>query len=272
MHRRIIFTDRSVVDFCKATQDINTVHDPGFMGSLGKRVIVPGMFAFSSTAILAADFIKTRADYIRVCFNTLLSSGDFADLVAVPDSVLPAEIRLSAINHKDTLTSADDYTRISRRGLLFVPQSEGKIRHLEVSESHIRDFARLIMCHDPELAGFLFSIAYASQALYAGIREASTVVEKEIDRLINGNNRISPFYHTLEIFLPPNFPFIIPNGTIGYRIHFIREKENRAYVANLQCEQEGRIIYRSVYKLVGIPDSIILRMAKGIHHTPGKGS
>ena len=228
------------------------------------------MFAFSSTAILASDFIKTRADYIRVCFNTLLSSGDFADLVAIPNSVLPTEIRLSAVNHKDTLTSNDDYTRISRRGVEFVPQTAGKIMHLPVNELNIRDFSRLIMCHDPELAGFLFSVAYASQALYAGIREASTAVEQEIDKLINGNNRISPFYHTLEIFLPPNFPFIQAKGTIGYRIHFEREKENRAYVANLQCEQEGRIIYRSVYKLVGIPDSIILRMAKGIHHPAGK--
>jgi hypothetical protein len=128
------------------------------------------------------------------------------------------------------------------------------------------------MCHDMELAGFLFSVAYASQALYAGIREASTEVEQEIDRLINGNNRISPFYHTLEIFLPPNFPFIQSEGTIGYRVHFVRERANRSYVAHVQCVQEGRIIYRSVYKLVGISDTIILRMAKGVHHPSDKGS
>lgn len=262
MRKRIIFTDRSIVDFCKATRDTNEVHDPVFMGNLHKRVIVPGMFAFTCTVNLTSEFVKTRASKIKVFFNTLLSSGDFADLSAIPDHDDPDRIRLSAINHKDTLASQEEFTHISRTGDFFVPQTEGSLLSLPVACDQVKTFATLTGCADPEVQGFLFSVAYASHALFERISRAETEIEQEIDRLINKESKVSPFYHILEIFLPELFVPMQCDGTIDFRIHFEREKKDRNYVANLQCEQNGSIIYRSVYKLIGIPDSIILRMAK----------
>ena len=262
MKRRIIFTDQSIVDFCTATKDTNEVHDPVFMESIGKRVIVPGMFAFACAATLSADFLRTRAGRIRVFFNTLLSSGDFADLIAEPQPILPETIRLSAINHKDTLASHEEYTLMQNHYESFVPQAEGIVLELPVSQEQISAFARLTGCADPDIHGFLFAVAYASHALFERIAMAETEVEKEIDWLINGDGNVSPFYHMLEIFLPGEFVQVEAGNRIQYRFHFEREKLHRNYIANLQCEQEGRIIYRSVYKLVGIPDAIILRMAK----------
>jgi hypothetical protein len=266
MKKRIIFTDKAIVDFCRATQDTNEVHDPAFMTGLNKRVIVPGMYAFCMTANLSAGFLKSGANYIRVCFNTLLSSGDLADLSAEQSPENPLEIRLSAINHKDTLTSRDEYTRIMKVDGEFVPQTTGLIRQLTVTKEQVDAFSSLISATDPGVADLLFAISYASQALLKSIREAGTGVEKEIDAVINGDSKISPFYHTLEIFLPPVFPGITKEGMLDYRIHIEREKANRAYVAHLQCEQDGEILFRSIYRLVGIADSVILRMAKEIHH------
>ncbi len=262
MKKRVIFTDQLIVDFCTVTRDTNEVHDPGFMGSIGKRVIVPGMFAFACAAGLSADYLKSGSGRIRVCFNTLLSSGDFADLVAVPETGIPGRIRLSAINHKDTLASREEYTHIDRSGTTFVPQTEGTMQHLPVTPHQVETFGALAGCADHDVRGFLFAVAYASHALFERIASAETDTEQEIDRLINGTTKVSPFYHMLEIHLPEPFVALEPKGMIDYRIHFEREKLNRNYTAKLQCEQDGKILYRSVYKLVGIPDAIILRMAK----------
>lgn len=262
--QRIIFKDSSITGFCKATQDTNEVHDPEFMAGIGKRVIVPGMFAFSSAANLAAEFLRNQANRLEVHFNALLSSGDFADLCAFHDPARPSEIRLAAINSRDTLMTRNEYTRMLRTDLPFSHQLVGRLHQLPFSGAQIDEFTALISANDKAVAGFLFSVAYASQALYKSIREAETEIEKEIDQLINGDSKVSPFYHSLEITLPERFVAPIPLIPIDYRIHFEREKLNRAYVALVQCEQQSAVIYRSVYKLVGIPDAVILRMAKDI--------
>lgn len=260
--RKVVFRDADIVDFCRATQDTNVIHNPGYMDSYGKRVIVPGMFAFSCTAILCGDFLKQSANRIQVFFNSLLSSGETIELCMEPNPCDPGEIRLRATNSRDMLTTREAYTRMMNGKVEIRPQQEGIFRSLPVSEEQIVLFEQLISSTDTQSARFLFAVSYASQALFRSIREANTEVEHEIDRLINGNLRISPFYHTLEITLPSQFPSLAGQGTLDYLIHFTREKLNKAYVACLECQQEQRIIFQSVYKLVAIPDSVILRMAK----------
>jgi hypothetical protein len=266
MKKRVLFTDQDIVDFCRSTQDTNVVHDQMFMTSLNKRVIVPGMYAFCMTANLAADFILGGANYFRVYFNTLLSSGDFADLCAISGPGPQEEIRLSALNHKDTLSSPGEHTSVMKTDIPFVPQDQGHVLQLPVTGRQVETFRRLISTTNGEVGDLLFTMAYASQALFRSIREPATDVEQEIISLVDGGNRISPFYHTLEIFLPTERPSLLTESLVDYRIHFERVKANRAYLAGVQCEQQGRILYRSVYKLVGIRDSVILRMAKEVHH------
>jgi hypothetical protein len=91
-----------------------------------------------------------------------------------------------------------------------------------------------------------------------------TDVEKEIDSVINGNSRISPFYHSLEILIPSPFPVIDPSHTFDYYIHFEREKPCRLYAAYVRLESGNKVIFHSRYKLMGISDLVILRMAKDI--------
>jgi len=123
--KKVIFTDAEIIEFCKATKDTNELHRPDFMGKMGKRVIVPGMFALSKTLVLDPEYLKTRVNYISVLFNTLLSSGDFATLSSSPVAGDPDVVRLSAINHKDTLASRDDYARMFKSERKF----EDFIRH-----------------------------------------------------------------------------------------------------------------------------------------------
>jgi len=269
MKKKIIFRDQDIVAFCKATCDTNDIHDPVFMTKLGKRAIVPGMFAFSMAANLASSYLKHEGNTIRVFFSTLLSSGDFATLMAEPetDTDTPS-IRISAINHKDTLTTNDEHTRIFHTDHPLPVQNHGILRRLQVADHQVKLFQTLIAADDPEVSGYLFTISYASQALFKSIREAETKVEHEIDELINRHRKISPFYQSLEITIPRPIPALILNHYLDYRISFERDKYHKAYYAYMQCEQNDTVFFRSKYRLIAISDGIILRMAKDITHHP----
>ena len=264
--RKVIFTDQEIVEFCKATCDTNVIHDPAFMEGLGKRVIVPGMFALSSTACLTGEFLRTRANSIKVLFNSLLSSGDFATLNVTEIPGNPGEVRLSAINHKDTLTTKDDYTRIYRTSELFPTDYSGIIHRLEVRPEQLISFSKLVKADDGEVSNFLFAVSYASQALLKAIHHPLTEEEKEVDELINGNSGVSPFYHTLDIQVPTPFPSVEPKGFMDYHVHFVREKIYKLYTAHVRCMSGDKIIFHSRYQMIGINNQIILRMAKDILH------
>lgn len=267
--KKIIFTDSEIVEFCKATKDTNELHNPEFMGKMGKRVIVPGMFALSRTVNLSADLLKSQVNVIKVLFNSLLSSGDFVTLCIISNPEDPCEVRLSAINHKDTLASKDDYTRMFRSDRGFENFIEGILHRINVNSQQIQSFTRLIGANDPDVANFLFAVSYGSQALLNAIDYPETEIEKEIDGAINRNSKVSPFYQSLEIHIPSPFPVFIPGLPIDYFIHYERETAFKLYVAHVRCEIAGKIIFHSQYKMGGIPDLVILRMAKDAHpHKP----
>ena len=261
--KKTIFRDTEIVEFCRATLDTNEIHDPAFMAKLGKRVIVPGMFALAQTVNLSSGFLKNEAKSIKVLFNSLLSSGDFVTLTT-SDSSDPSEIRLSAINCKDTLTSKDEYTRLSIMEAGFKSIHGGILRKLDVTPEQVTRFMNLVGADDIDVAHFLFAVAYASHALLRSITQPETEIEREIDETISRNASISPFYHTLEISIPAPFPVFDPVGELDYFIHFEQEKPLKLYGAYMRCEHNGMLIFTAHYKLVGIADRVILRMAKEI--------
>lgn len=266
--KKIIFRDTEIVEFCRATLDTNEIHDPLFMVKLGKRVIVPGMFALSQIVNFSDDFLKNHANSLNVVFNSLLSSGDFVTLCTSSSDDDPSEIRLSAINYRDTLTSNKEYTRLSVRETVFNINHEGILHRLEVKPEQVGKFMQLIGAEDHDVAHFLFAVSYASQALIRSINQPGTEIEKEIDETINKNNAISPFYHTLDIRIPNPFPIFDPVGELDYFIHFEREKHYKLYGAYVRCEHDKKLIFHAHYKLRAISNRVILRMAKSIrkHH------
>jgi hypothetical protein len=265
MQKKVIFSDSEIVEFCQATKDTNELHNPEFMGKLGKRVIVPGMFALSRTVNLNADFLKFRANAIKVIFNSLLSSGDFVTLCTQPHPENPYEVRISAINHKDTLASKDDYARMFRSENRFENFIDGIHHKIDLEIRQIECFKQLIGANDPDVANFLFAMAYTSRALLNAIDYPETETEKEIDSVINTNSKVSPFYQSLEIHIPSPFPVFIPESHIDYFIHYQREIPCKLYTAHVRCEINGKTIFHSQYKMGGIPDIVILRMAKDAH-------
>jgi acyl dehydratase len=262
--KKVIFRDTEIVEFCRATLDTNEIHDPLFMAKLGKRVIVPGMFALSLTVNFSADFLKNHANSLKVLFNSLVSSGDFVTLCASSSDDDPSEIRLSAIKYRDTLTSNNEYTRLSVKETAFNTDHKGILRRLEVKPEQVGKFRQLIGAEDKDVAHFLFAVSYASQALIRSIDQPETEIEKEIDETINKNNTISPFYRSLDIRIPNPFPVFDPVGELDYFIHFEREKLRKLYGAYVRCEHHGKVIFHAHYKLVGIANRVILRMAKTI--------
>jgi hypothetical protein len=264
--KKVIFGDKEIVEFCRATHDTNEIHHPVFMATLGKRIIVPGMFALSQTVNLSADFLRIHAKSLKVLFNSLLSSGDFVTLCSSPVNGIHSEVRLSAINCKDTLTSKDEFTRLSVKETSFKSDHKGLIRRLEVTAGQVETFKRLIECTNQDVAHFLFAISYASQALLKSIKEPMTEIEVEIGETISREHCISPFYHSLDINIPTPFPVFNPEGHLDYYVHFEREKVLKLYSAFVHCEHRGNIIFTAHYKLVGVNDKVILRMAKEIKH------
>ena len=265
--KKIIFGDKEIVEFCRATHDTNEIHDPAFMAKLGKRVIVPGMFALSQTVNLSADFLRNHAKSLKVLFNSLLSSGDFVTLCTSPTEGIHDEVRLSAINCKDTLTSKDEYTRLSVNKTSFNKSDhKGFLRRLEVKPEQVETFKRLVECTNQDVAHFLFAVSYASQALIRSIKDPVTEIEVEIGETISRDQCISPFYHSLDINIPEPFPVFSPEGHLDYYIHFEREKPLKLYSACVRCEHNGHLIFNAHYKLIGVADKVILRMAKEIKH------
>jgi len=267
--KKVIFTDHEIVEFCNSTKDTNVLHNPEFMGKMGKRVIVPGMFALSRTVNLSAELLKSQANVIKVLFNSLLSSGDFVTLCTIPNPENHCEVRLSAINHKDTLASKDDYTRMFSSKRKFENFIEGIHHRIDLDTQQIERFKRLIGANDQDVANFLFAVSSTSRALLNAINYPETEVEKEIDGVINRNNKVSPFYQSLEIHIPSPFPVFSPVPAIDYYIHYEREIACKQYTAHVRCEIDRKIIFYSQYKMGGIPDLVILRMAKDAHpHKP----
>lgn len=262
--KKVIFRDAQIIDFCVTTRDTNEIHNPEFMKALGKRVIVPGMLALSSTINLSAEFLKNGGNSILIYFNSLLSSGDFVTLGNTVNPDDPHELRLSAINHKDTLSTNEEYSRIFRRSGDFNLIYPGIRRSLSIEPSMVSRFSGLTMGTDTDICRFLFAVAYTSQALLKSIVEPETEVEREIGRVISRANQVSPFYHSLEIQIPAPFPQFDPQGELDYFIHFTREKPGKLYTAHVRCEHLGRLIFHSRYKMIGIPDRMIYRMAKDI--------
>jgi hypothetical protein len=260
--RKLIFSDAEIVEFCKATQDTNELHDPAFMGNIGKRIIVPGMFALSRTICLDEGFLKSRANVIKVLFNSLLSSGDFVTLSASPDPENPCELLLSAINHKDTLSSHFEHSFLFLTDRGFENFINGIHHRVEMDVQQVQKFKSLVGAKDPDVANFLFAVSFTSKALLNVIDHPETEIEKEIDELINKNSKVSPFYQSLEIHIPVPFPVFTPAESIDYFIHYQREIAYRLYTAHIRCETDGKILFHSQYKMGGIPDRVILRMAK----------
>jgi hypothetical protein len=262
MENKVLFTDSVVANFCKATVDDNPIHNPEFMYSQNKGVVVPGMLLFSTIVNMLHRKTKEYFNYYKLIFGNVICTNEPIDLGFETKG---EQNYLYAINGHDMFSTKHDRSVVLKNIDPKKPHPGGIVRAMPFQKTQLDTFRELTNSLNNTLSDFLFTIAYASAALFKAIREPITEVETEINRLLNkaiNPERVSPFYQTLEIFRVNPHAELTPEGTIEYNIRFNREKANKIYVAQVKCMHNSQCFYQSVYRLVAIPDRLIFRMVK----------
>ncbi|MDO9511491.1 MAG: hypothetical protein Q7J34_07010 [Bacteroidales bacterium] len=260
-------TDKEIVQFCRATCDYNVIHDPAFMNMAGKRVIVPGMLLFCT--IFGKHYAESNAkpDSIRILFNSVVHEGESIQLITeeCPDD--PNCAYISALNGRDSFRYKDDRSRLYIRSSAPTIFGQGWIYNINFSQDQLKNFQEVVQIHDNDLANILFSVAYASRALLLSIEQPYDIFEEEIANMLNKNGSedpMSPIYQTLDIYLETSTLELDKSEPLEFLLGYERETLNRTYIAHVQCSHKGKIIYHSSYKLSGIPDRMIMRMAHNL--------
>lgn len=267
MDKDITFTDQQAISFCEITCDNNLIHNPAHMHSLNKRVVVPGMFVFSSTLCHLREAFEKGADTIKVFFNSVIHTNETVHIKGDLVSVQPIEVLMSANNGHDSFTLKDERSKIYKRAHYYYHNNQGYVRTLDYTELQLAIFGKLTGCFDNLLNSLLFSVAYASNALFQAIQNPLTEVEQEINVLIDKTlnpDKVAPFYQSLEIYLDSGIQPIKPSGQLEYKIDFEREKKNKTYIAHVLCQQNGQKIYQSDYKMISVPERLIMRMVRDV--------
>ncbi len=265
MRQEITFTNNQVSRFCEATHDKNIIHNPHYMSELNKQVVVPGMYVFATAVNILKDVIRLGADTIRVFFNSVIHTDETVEISGTQTGYEPIEMLMSANNGHDSFTLKDQRSKLYKRTQTYFYDNQGYNRALEYNSNQIDIFSKLTGCADNLMSGLLFSVAYASNALFQAIQFPVTEVEHEINVLIDKTlnpDQVSPFYQSLDVYLPENIQHLEPNGQLDYLIDFEREKANRTYVAHVTCTQNNNLIYKSDYKMISVPERLIMRMVK----------
>ncbi|MCB9000841.1 MAG: hypothetical protein H6537_02570 [Bacteroidales bacterium] len=268
MFKSTFFNTEEIELFCKATADENPIHTSNFMHSIGKQVVVPGMFLFSKIINMLFEQTTICFNAFKVLFGNIVEANEEVELgfEACPNN--------SSIQYLSAINEHDSFAIKNERSSAFVANNvskpvlnEGVIRKIKFSGKQKEIFSRLIGCTKNALNDFLFAIAYASPVLLKSIHEPLTDIEREINNLIDKTanpGAASPFYQSLEI-LRSDQSITLPNeGEIDYNIQFEREKYNRTYVANVDCEFDSKTLFQSKYRLIAIPEKLMLRMVKDL--------
>ncbi|MEY1638315.1 hypothetical protein [Tenuifilum osseticum] len=262
MENKVLFTDSVVANFCKATVDDNPIHDPVFMYNQNKGVVVPGMLLFSTIVNLLHRKTDEYFNYYKLIFGNVICTNEPIDLGFETKG---EHNYLYAINGHDMFSTKNERSVVLKNIESKVLDLDGIVRAMPFHKTQLETFRELTNSLNNTLSDFLFTIAYASAALFKAIREPITEVETEINRLLNKTinpDQVSPFYQTLEIFRVNQHAELNSEGTIEYNIRFDREKANKTYIAQVTCMHNNQCFYQSVYRLVAIPDKLIMRMVK----------
>jgi hypothetical protein len=270
MEKRFCFSNKSVVEFCRATADDNPIHNPEIMHNQNKGVVVPGMLLFSSIASLLHELTNDYYNYFKLVFGNVVCTNEDVELKVTTNPNNEDEKFLQAINGHDLFSTKKERSYATNTNSPLTFELDGVTRTLKYNKKQLNVFRSISSCVNKTLSDFLFAIAYASAALFKSIREPITDVEVEINQLLDKNlnpKQVSPFYQDLEIYRPGGFEGLNSDGELQYNVNFQREVKNRLYSAKVACIHNGSVLYYSIYKLVAIPDKLILRMVKNLNAT-----
>ncbi len=264
MQDEFVFDTRAIEDFCRVTDDYNLIHNPGYMYANGKKVVVPGMLLLSLAIGKARELIDKGADTFHLFFNSIICAGDRVDIGYRLLSLAPVRAELTAKNSVDAFKLRDEPSVMYARAGEPEISPGGILRTLPLRDGQMDDFDRQIFLSGNPLGALLFAIAYASNALLRAIQNPVTDTETQIHRLLDKSlnpDQVSPFYQSLKIFLPQPLHYPNRHQPLDYLIDFITERQDKVYTAHVSCSQGGQSVFYSLYRLIAIPDRLIMRMA-----------
>jgi len=264
MQDEFVFDAHAITEFCKVTDDYNLIHNLEYMHANGKNVVVPGMLLLSLAIGKARELIEKGADTFHLFFNSIICAGDRVNIGYRLVSQEPLYAELTAQNSVDAFKLKNETSVIYTRTAQPVFSGNGIVRSLPVRDGQIAEFNRQVCLAGNNLGSLLFAIAYASNALLQAIQSPLTDIETEIHQLLDKSvnpDQVSPFYQSLQIFLPNTVYYPNWHQPLDYLIDFITERRNKIYTAHVTCRQGGQSVFYSLYKLIAIPDRLIMRMA-----------
>lgn len=269
MHFTTTIKGEQVEDFCRSTADENPIHNQQHMQDLGKEVVVPGLYIFSLIIKFLQKNEPLNFNTFRIFFGNIVGINEAIDLGFENSPISETQRYLFARTGSDcfTLDSCRSFADIRPNGV----DLEARGRHVPItySRKQVHIFRKLLGLSNTALLGFLFSVSLASPMLISTIRKPVTDVDKEIATLFNRSvypEGTSPLYQSLEIFRLENSTILEPEGQVDYWVQFEKEKAGRIYTANVSCGQSGKLMYHSHYRLVAVPNRVMLRMVRELKH------
>jgi len=258
-----VFDAEEIQEFCLATEDSNALHDPEKMHGLGKKVIVPGMLIFSSTAYIASKYLESKANYLRAIFNSPLSENEeFRQFLVWTDS--DNEITLGAETKEKSLLSKEQI-KIPASGLanysfenallkknLYKKNDwyscmrsyhhgskayrcevantfnfQGAKREYKIDIKKVLAFGNMISKGEkknPDAELLLYSIAYSSHVLLESVIDPFPE-ERALAESFGGPKKILPVYESLEIYFKHPGIKVNPDAALEFTTSITRKGE-----------------------------------------------
>jgi len=266
-------TGEQVENFCKSTADENPIHNQQHMQELGKEIVVPGLYIFSLIVNFLQKNESLNFNTFRIYFGNIVGINEAIDLGFERSPISESQRYLFARKGSDcfSLDNSRSFADIRPNGIGL----EVRGRHIPITynKEQVHIFRKLIGLSSAALLSFLFSVSLASPMLISTIRKPVTEVDKEIATLFNKSvypEGTSPLYQSLEIFRLDNSTILAPEGQVDYWVQFEKEKAGKFYVANVSCGQNGKVMYNSRYRLVAVPNKVMLRMIRELKNQSSK--
>ncbi|HPW27072.1 MAG TPA: hypothetical protein PLY31_08045 [Tenuifilaceae bacterium] len=266
-------TGEQVENFCKSTADENPIHNQQHMRELGKEIVVPGLYIFSLIVNFLQKNESLNFNTFRIFFGNIVGINEAIDLGFERSPISESQRYLYARTGADcfSLDNSRSFADIRSNGI----GMEERGRHVPITynKEQVHIFRKLLGLSNAALLSFLFSVSLASPMLISTIRKPVTDVDKEIAMLFNKSvypEGISPLYQSLEIFRLENSTILEPEGQVDYWVQLEKEKAGKFYAANVSCGQSGKVMYNSRYRLVAVPNKVMLRMVRELKNQGSK--
>ncbi|MBR9677391.1 MaoC family dehydratase [Candidatus Woesearchaeota archaeon] len=277
------YKNSDILDFCNITGDNHFFHDPEFMKNRGKKPIIPGIQVLLTAIALEEEKLSSNQPaYLEANFGNMLFPGSIIRHQAVEghnpgNTYFTAQTTNTEGPTKDLLTSEDKhgnkektYLQTNSKLVSIIEDLEGRTHAYLIDRGLEKYFASTLGLKDPKTIRLLYSIALASNAIIntgrdiqndEAIKALRTEDESELaKRLMDTKREPLPAYTSLSLTLPEQDTKPGDDRLVyTVRTEFMPEKTG---TFDVQCEQNGNLLFQGTYNITLIPKKVLFRMAE----------